>query len=123
NPSLRSDIIERITQELSGIERGGYIRRIKCPDCDKREAYIAVDAPWMIKCGRENNCGAQHHVKELFPDLFETWTKRYTPAPNDPPNPTAVADGYMRDGRGFDLDTVRGLYTQETFFSHQHNAG
>lgn len=123
NPSLRADILNRLERDFGGKERGKYLQKIRCPDCDKREAYISTDAPWMLKCGRENNCGAQIHVKSLFPELFESWTKRYQPKENEPANPTAVADGYMRDGRGFDLDRVRGLYTQETFFSHKLNAG
>ncbi|WP_028294045.1 toprim domain-containing protein, partial [Oceanobacter kriegii] len=37
--------------------------------------------------------------------------------------PTAVADGYLRDGRGFDLAKVKGWYTQEWYQNHDINEG
>lgn len=126
NASLRADIIGRLTRELDAVENGAYLQRATCPSCGKREAYISVDKPWMLKCGRENNCGDQHHVKDLFPELFESWTERYAnlpPAPGKPASTTPVADGYLADGRGFDLERIRGWYTQETYWSHKHNAG
>lgn len=126
NPSLRADIITRLVRDLDAVERGPYLQKVACPSCGKREAYIAADQPWMLKCGRENNCGDQRHVKELFPDLFESWTERYAnqpPAAGQPVSKTPVADGYLADGRGFDLERIRGWYTQETYWSHKLNAG
>ena len=126
NPSLRADIINRLVRDYDAVERGPYLQKVACPSCGKREAYIAADTPWMLKCGRENNCGDQRHVKELFPELFESWTERYAdlpPAPGKPASTTPVADGYLADGRGFELERIRGWYTQETFWSHKHNAG
>ncbi|WP_227369857.1 toprim domain-containing protein [Halomonas sp. M20] len=126
NSSLRADIIGRLVRDMDAIERGPYLQRVTCPGCGKREAYISADQPWMLKCGRENNCGDQRHVKDLFPDLFESWTERYAnlpPHPDKPKSTTPVADGYLADGRGFELERIRGWYTEETFFSHKHNAG
>ncbi|SIQ11348.1 toprim domain-containing protein [Marinobacterium stanieri] len=125
NPQLRDDIIARLTQQLKGKAVKQYISKIECPSCNQREAFTNVDAPWMVKCGRENRCGAQHHVKDLFPELFETWTERYAPKDEaaQKANPTAVADGYLRDGRGFDLMKIRGWYTQEYYHDHKINQG
>ncbi|SHE99717.1 Toprim-like [Modicisalibacter ilicicola DSM 19980] len=126
NPSLRADIIGRLTRDMDAVENGAYLQRVTCPGCGKREAYISTDKPWMLKCGRENNCGDQHHVKELFPELFESWTERYAdlpPPPGKPKSTTPVADGYLTDGRGFELERIQGWYTQETYWSHKHSAG
>lgn len=125
NPQLRDDIVSRLTQQHKGKVVKQYISKIECPTCNQREAFTSADAPWMVKCGRENRCGAQHHVKDLFPELFESWTERYTPKDEAErqANPTAVADGYLRDGRGFDLMRIRGWYTQEFYHDHTINQG
>ena len=125
NPQLRDDIVSRLTQQHKGKVVKQYISKIECPTCNQREAFTNADAPWMVKCGRENRCGAQHHVKDLFPELFESWTERYTPKDEAErqANPTAVADGYLRDGRGFDLMRIRGWYTQEFYHDHTINQG
>lgn len=104
---------------------GTYINGLKCPTCGKAEAFTSSAAPWVIKCGRLNNCGEAHHIKELFPFLFESWTERYQPKTEveRKQNPTAVADGYMRDGRGFNLMLVKGWYTQEYYQNHDINQG
>lgn len=126
NPSLRQDIIDRLRQGNPKLKiTSQYIRGIECPVCGKREAFTSAEAPWVIKCGRENRCGAVTHVKEEFKDLFETWTERYAPKDDAErqKNPTAVADGYLRDGRGFDLMRIRGWYTQEYYHDHDINQG
>ncbi|MCP8687727.1 toprim domain-containing protein [Marinobacterium sedimentorum] len=125
NPELRQDILERLQRDHKAVASSNYLNKIECPSCNKREAFTELEKPWVVKCGRENKCGDTHHAKELFPELFETWTERYTP--KEPverqKNPTAVADGYLRDGRGFDLERIRGWYTQEYFHDHRINAG
>ncbi|WP_421865200.1 toprim domain-containing protein [Motiliproteus sp.] len=123
DPKLRSDILDTLKRDFKAQERGTYLQKIECPSCHKREAFVETDAPWMVKCGRENKCGDQHHVKDLFPDFFNTWTERYSPKQGEPANPTAVADGYLRDGRGFDLMRIRGWYSQEYFQNHETNEG
>ncbi|MDC8802532.1 toprim domain-containing protein [Halomonas pacifica] len=124
NSSLRQDILARLQRDYDAQERGAYLQKVRCPSCGKREAYIAADAPWMLKCGRENNCGSQIHVKSLFPELFESWSERYAPRPGQPAHEapastTPVADGYLRDGRGFDLERIQGWYTQESYWKPQ----
>lgn len=120
NPSLRQDILARLMRDFEAQERGPYLQKVRCPGCGKREAFIKADEPWMLKCGRENNCGEQIHVKSLFPELFESWSERYAPKPHEKPaSPTPVADGYLRDGRGFELERIQGWYTQESYWKPQ----
>lgn len=121
NPSLRQDIVARLTRDYAAVERGPYLQKVECPECGKREAYINADAPWMLKCGRENNCGTQIHVKALFPEFFRSWSERYAPradqpAHERPQSQTPVADGYLQDGRGFELSRIQGWYTQESYW-------
>ncbi|SDJ89017.1 toprim domain-containing protein [Billgrantia gudaonensis] len=117
NSSLRQDILARFERDYEAQEKGAYLQKVRCPDCGKREAFIKADEPWMLKCGRENHCGSQHHVKSLFPELFESWSERYAPKPHEKPtSPTPVADGYLRDGRGFELERLKGWYTQESYW-------
>lgn len=125
NLELRKDIVETLTRDHKAVVRGPYLNKIECPSCHKREAFTSTDKPWVVKCGRSNKCGESHHVKDLFPELFETWTERYEPKSETErtQNPTAVADGYLRDGRGFDLMSVRGWYTQESYYDREINAG
>jgi len=127
NPQLREDILNAVRSDAKVKQdaSGKYLQKIVCPTCHKAEAFISVEAPWMIKCGRENKCGAQHHIKEIYPEFFETWTDRYEPKTEQEKqaNPTAVADGYLRDGRGFDLLKIRGWYTQEHFYSNKLGIG
>ncbi|MEQ9130779.1 MAG: toprim domain-containing protein [Salinisphaeraceae bacterium] len=121
DPSLQRDIQHRLTHDLGGVVKGKFVRRIACPDCDAREAYAYADGPWMVFCGRLNNCGSRIHVKDLFPDLFDSWTERFAQPEAEKPDPTAVARAYLTMGRGFDLDALkRGkhyAFSQE-YFQH-----
>lgn len=125
NERLRADILQRIEHDLGGVVRGGYLQRVRCPSCDKREAFISVESPWVIKCGRESKCGLSHHVKDEFPDLFNSWSERYAVAPtsNEPANPNAVADAYLQYGRGFNLNRIQGWYRQENYYDAQQGIG
>ncbi|MBK1874610.1 toprim domain-containing protein [Marinobacter sp. 1-3A] len=121
---LRADILLRLQSDFDGVERGAFLRRLRCPSCGKREAFVGTESPWMVKCGRESKCGDQHHVKELFPDLFDSWTERYARKdlkPGEKSTGTEVADAYMAHGRGFDLATVKGWYSQETYWDYERN--
>lgn len=121
---LRADILLRLQSDFDGVERGPFLRRLRCPSCGKREAFVGTESPWMVKCGRESKCGEQHHVKEMFPDLFDSWTERYARTDlkaGEKPTGTEVADAYMTHGRGFHLATVAGWYTQETYWDYERN--
>lgn len=119
---LRSEVLRRLQDQYGLKPRAGtqYLRQGTCPSCGKKELYSRQDEPWFIKCGRESKCGEQWHVKELFDDLFDDYSKRY---PTTQEAPRASADAYLQFARGFDLGLVKGLYTQENYWDRELNIG
>lgn len=119
---LRHDILKRLESDFGLTARAGtnYMRKGECPKCRKKEMYTRQDSPWLVICGRQEKCGHTLHVKDLYDDLFEDWSKR-APATNE--NPTATARAYLEFNRGFDLSLIHGWFTQESFYSNQHQAG
>lgn len=113
NPKLHSDLTRQLERDYGFKHEKEYLRKGECPSCGKKELYANAEAPWVLRCGRLNKCGAEYHVKELYPDLFTNWSERH---PVTPADPNAAADAYMRDGRGFDLARVKGWYEQESYF-------
>jgi len=122
NPTLHAELVPKLIKDYAFkvSEDGRSLRRGECPSCSKKELYTSHEHPWVLRCGRLNKCGAEFHVKELYPDLFNTWSERH---PATPTNPNAAADAYLRDGRGFKLDMIAGWYVQENFWSREHNQG
>nr|WP_322114587.1 hypothetical protein [Pseudomonas putida] len=112
---LRADVLRRLQDDygLKPISGTKYLRKGTCPSCGKRELYSRQDEPWFIKCGRESKCGKQWHVKELYDDLFDDYSKRY---PTSVETPHAPADSYLKDARGFDLELLKGSYTQDNYW-------
>jgi hypothetical protein len=99
---------------------GEWLREGKCPACAKKSVWTHAEHPWVLRCDRTNKCGAEWHVKDLYPDLFDNWSKRF---PATEANPTAAADAYLRDARGFDLTRIRGWYTQDNYYDARLRAG
>lgn len=122
NPQLYHDVIARL-QEFGFKEQQGWLRAGKCPECGKKELYTHAEAPWVVKCGRLNKCGYEATIKELYPDLFDKWSDKYFPTPENKQNRNAAADAYLSLGRGFDLNLIRGCYTQESYFDHKRQIG
>jgi len=119
---LRSDVLQRLENDYGLKHRAGtdYMRGGECPKCRKKELYSRHDKPWLVICGRPEKCGHTMHVKEIYDDLFEDWSKR---APATDSAPTATARAYLEFGRGFDIQLIAGWFTQDTYYSSQHNAG
>jgi len=120
NPNLHADITRRIQFDFEFKGHGKWLQNGRCPVCEKKELFTNAEAPWVLKCGRENKCGAELHVKELYPDLFNNWSERYQPTEK---NPNASADAYLKEGRGFDITKLKGWYTQESYFDSKSNHG
>ena len=117
---LRADILQRLESDYGLKHKAGkYMRQGECPACKKKELYTFHDDPWMLLCGR-GKCGQVWHVKEIYEDLFEDWSKR---APASEQHPSATARAYLEFARGFRLDLIQGWFTQETYFSGELNAG
>ncbi|CAN5865604.1 toprim domain-containing protein [soil metagenome] len=117
---LHQELTKRLKQDYSFEEKGTYLRRGKCPQCDKRELWTWTDKPWVLKCGRIERCGWEGHVKELYPDIFDDWSKRHK---KTEAAPNAAADAYLAHGRGFDLQGLRGSYSQEWYQDQELGIG
>lgn len=121
NPALQADITTRLIRDFSAKTRGEWLREIECPACGKKEAFTHAEHPWVIRCARSKNCGAEHHAKDLFSDLFDEWSERHKPTPG---SPNAAADAYMVSARGFTMEKIAGLgYVQESYYSHELKEG
>lgn len=122
NPSLHSEITSRLLRDYAFKQKrsGEKLEDGQCPACGKKTLWAFGDAPWVLRCNRLNHCGAELHVKDQYPDLFESWSDRFQSSAE---NPNAAADAYMRDGRGFDLAKVRDWYSQESYYSHELKIG
>jgi hypothetical protein len=119
---LRHDVLQRIESEFGLKHRTptNYMRGGTCPKCNKKELYTRFDSPWQLICGRQEKCGHTVHVKEIYDDLFEDWSKR---VPATESAPTATARAYLEFARGFDISLIAGWFTQDTYYSTQHDAG
>ena len=120
--AIRSEVLRRLESDygLQHMKGTPYLRKGTCPACGKRELYSRHDEPWFIKCGRESKCGEQWHVKDLFDDLFDDWSKR---APATETQPNRTADDYLTFARGFDLSLIKGSYTQENYWDRDLGIG
>ncbi|MNK84980.1 hypothetical protein D3C87_1048480 [compost metagenome] len=98
-------------------ERSGWLREGRCPACNKKELYTNAEHPWVLRCGRLNNCNYEGHVKDLYPEIFDHWSTRY--ALESKTNPNAAADAYLTHARGFDVSSLQGCYAQETYHDRQ----
>ncbi|EEX0354188.1 bifunctional DNA primase/helicase, partial [Escherichia coli] len=119
-PQLHQEITRRLLADFSFKEQGDWLRQGVCPDCQKKELYTNAISPWVLRCGRLNKCNAEIHIKEVYPDLFESWSDRYPPTPE---NPQAAADAYLREMRGFDLSLIRDCYAQENYYDARRDIG
>jgi hypothetical protein len=122
NEQLHNDIRARLDRDF-GFEKkqsSNFLQKGKCPSCGKKEMYASAERPWVLRCGRASKCGAEYHVKELYPDLFESWSERHRKTPEAP---NAAADAYLRDARGFDLARIAGWYAQESYYDAEKKIG
>ncbi|OZI26831.1 bifunctional DNA primase/helicase [Bordetella genomosp. 9] len=119
-PDIHREVLARL-EPYGFKERAGWLRQGLCPACHKKELYTNAEHPWVLRCGRLNNCGWEGHVKELFPDIFDHWSKRY--AEQQKTNPNAAADAYLVHARGFDLSKIASTYSQEHYFDRDRNIG
>ena len=119
---LRHDVLQRLESDYGLKHRSGtdYMRGGTCPECHKKTLWTRHSTPWRVVCGRPEKCRHSMHVKEIYDDLFEDWSKR---APATESAPTATARAYMEFARGFDISLVAGWFTQETYYSRELNAG
>lgn len=106
---------------------GKHLRHGMCPSCSKKTLWTWAESPWVVKCERLNSCAYEAHAKELYPELFDSWTERTQAVEATKPeaerNPNAAADAYLAMARGFKLELIKGLYTQENYFDSRADGG
>lgn len=110
---LLQDVRRRLIADYQFRERGEWLREGKCPQCGQRSLYVHAQNPRVVSCGRLDKCAWTSHVKDLYSDLFEDWSRRFKPTES---NPTATADAYLQYARGLDIQRLKGAYTQETYY-------
>ncbi|PTQ90249.1 toprim domain-containing protein [Agitococcus lubricus] len=122
NPIIKSDALTRLQSDFDFKLTGNrkWLQEGRCPSCHKKELYGSAEAPWVIKCGRINNCGYENGLRDLYPDLFESWSDRFKA---DDKNPNAAADAYLKEARGFNLTTLKSCYSQEYYFDRELEIG
>lgn len=117
---ILNDVKKRLMADFSFKVCGSWLREGKCPQCGRKELFTHAEEPHVIRCGRENRCGWEIHVKSLYPDIFENWSTRYRATETDP---NAAADAYIIHARGLDRVPLVGAYTQEYYNDDQLKAG
>lgn len=121
------EISARLQHEYGMRPVAKYLRKGKCPGCDHKSLWTWEDKPFVVQCERLNNCGYSAHTKDLFSDLFESWTDRFQvpeqAKPIEQQNPHAAAEAYLQMMRGFELAKVKGLFTQEHYFDQSADHG
>ncbi|KNH02637.1 Phage-related protein [Qipengyuania citrea LAMA 915] len=111
--NLADEVIKALKRDFGFKKvRGKWMQEGTCPQCSKREAYCAAQEPKIVRCGRAERCGWEDTVRNLLPDLFEDWSKRF---PATETNPDAAAEAYLSHERGLDLRLLRGKFSQELF--------
>ncbi|MBE8613929.1 bifunctional DNA primase/helicase [Morganella morganii] len=105
-------LLPRLINDFQFKEQNGYLRQGVCPNCKKKELFTSVEMPFVLRCGRENKCGAELFVKEMYPDVFDDWSAHY---PKTEQAPNAAADAYLQHSRGLDISTLKGLYTESSY--------
>lgn len=114
-PETQAEVLRRIERDFSfKRETAEHLRGGICPACKKKELYTFKNDPWILICPRNNHCGERQYIRDLYPDLFEKWEKRFEPTRE---NPNRTIEAYMTEGRGFPIDKIRGLFTQEYYKS------
>lgn len=116
---LQQRIDDRLNQLFHFKKKGEWYREGVCPKCKEKELYTHAITPRMVKCGRINKCGYEEHVKEICEELFKDWSEYH---PQTTTNPHAAADAYLKEGRGFDISKLKGLYSQELYRSPKNRS-
>lgn len=110
---IHAEVLKRLDADFRWKKKGGtWLSGGRCPDCKKNEVYTHAVTPRVVKCGRQNSCGYERSVRELYPEIFDSWSNRYQASEAEP---NAAADAYLAHARGLDLRGLRGAYAQETY--------
>lgn len=117
---LLQDVSRRLLADYRFNDRGDWLREGKCPQCGERSLYVHAKDPKVVSCGRLDKCAWSSHVKDLYSDLFDDWSRRFRPTQT---NPHAAADAYLQYARGLDISRLKGAYTQENYYNSERKIG
>ncbi|MET0373625.1 MAG: toprim domain-containing protein, partial [Rhizorhabdus sp.] len=122
---LRDDIKRELLDALARDfrfkpRRGAWLQGGTCPQCGKKEVFANADNPRIIKCGRIERCGWDATAKDLYPEIFDSFSKRFQ-ATDD--NPHAAAEAYLAHARGLDLKGLRDAFAQEWYQDRERKIG
>lgn len=118
--ALHHDISTRLLRDYQFKPRGQWLREGKCPDCSKKELFTHADHPWVLKCGRESKCGWIGHVKDLYPEAFNSWSERFVANDTDP---NAAATAYLQMARGLNTAALGDCYMQGQYYDSKLQIG
>lgn len=120
---MRQDLHQDVLAALGPMkfrEEKGWLRQGECPRCRRKSLWTRQADPWVLRCDRINRCGYEGHVKELFPDIFESWSDRFASSAEQPDH---AAEQYLHHARGLRVANLRGAFSQETYFSQELREG
>lgn len=122
SPDLHGRVLPRIMQDYAfkTSDDGKWLNQGRCPSCGKKALFTSAESPWVLKCGRENKCGHEFSIRDLYPEEFGAFNRRHPPTRE---NPNATADAYMSEARGLNTMKMRHYYTQEKWWSPAAQAG
>lgn len=120
--TLNAAIIQEFCTKFGAKAQGGG-KRYKngmCPSCGQKSFWIWGANAYKAQCDRTKNCNHEISTRELFPKLFQSYSKRYeTDMMTDS---KAVAKAYLREERGFNLALIgTSIFTQEIFASDRNS--
>ncbi len=118
--NLRDNITDRLRADYGLKTAGKWLRQGKCPSCSKKELFTHAQEPWLIRCGRLNKCAWEGHVKDLYPEAFADFSKRFAPTETDP---LATAKAYLSMVRQLPLEKIAGWFTQGSFYDPKKKVG
>lgn len=117
---IHADLTRRLMADFGFRIQSNWLRGGRCPNCNERELYTHSEGPWVIRCGRLGKCGWETGIRDLYPDAFAQFNKRF---PATEAAPTATADAYLRLVRGIDPAQVRGWYSQGRYWHPDGDKG
>lgn len=118
-PDILKEVTDRLTSEFKLVKDGAYLRRGICPKCSDKNVWTSAESPWVVKCNRPDACKWEKSVKDLYPEIFDSWSNRYQQTHAEP---NAAADAYLTQRRKLSLKGMKGAYTQETYVDRKLKA-
>lgn len=127
----RADILQRLERDFSfKINKAGKtLRGGRCPNCNGKTLWVNSAQPWLIHCGRLDGCKPAPYegsVRALYPDVFRNYRERaeqQARANKQPLSPTAIAELYLKEARGFNLELIKDWYSQESYYDRKKQIG